>query len=487
MTITHSCRKQLRRPGKVIVTLAVVLITLLGMIGLVIDSGLLMAANRIAQNAADGAALAAAMDMYRGDTADNAKNAATRFVKEHNGLANATVTVNIPPASGPFAGNYRYVEVLVTNPVSTHLIQVLGISSAQDVNTRAVAGYEANSSGEGAIVLDPEARPGLGVDGGATLVVDGAVIVNSRAAGVDQYGVPVDYGLQQYALVTSNNSTMKARFIQVKGGVDVPANYINFDPNGPNPLFCRGPISPDPLREVPVPTNANGVNPANRGAVTVSNSSPNPTYLDPGIYSDIQITKGAVVIFNPGIYVLSPTGPNMGLRINGDAHVTGLGVMFYVTGSNYSSNNGYGSWDHQDDLDNNFLDGPLPPTNGSWPLPDPPDPDFSKVDFATIDMNITGGTVTMTGLQDPNSPYKDMLFFQRRRNMKTSSIQGKAGQEVNLAGTIYARWARFNLAGEGKYDAQFVVGSMSIAGQAVVTINSTGKTFGRANQVYLVE
>ena len=56
-----------------------------------------------------------------------------------------------------------------------------------------------------------------------------------------------------------------------------------------------------------------------------------------------------------------------------------------------------------------------------------------------------------------------------------------------MTGTIYAKWANFDLSGQGEYNAQFVVGSMAISGNAIVTINATGKNFGKANLVFLVE
>jgi hypothetical protein len=207
--------------------------------------------------------------------------------------------------------------------------------------------------------------------------------------------------------------------------------------------------------------------------------------FNPGIYEDIQINNGSTVTFNPGVYIFSPTKANQGLRINGDPTVTGNGVMFYMTGSNYLDNGG-GHWDSLDDAQA-ALDGPLPPTNGADRLPSPPDPQFNKVNFATIDINTTGGTVRLSGLQDANSPFNDLLFFQRRRNDSGANIQGNAGQNVFLAGTIYAKWARFKVAGGGRYDARFVVGSMQVAGSANVTINDTGKNFGLASKVFLVE
>lgn len=488
MVLAPSCRPpRARRPGMAMVLLALLLVAILGMLGLVIDSGFLMASYRNAQNAADGAALAGAMELWRGQSVDVAKQVATQFVTDYNGLKNATVTVNIPPSKGPYAGDKknRYVEVLVNDTRKTYFIQILGIDRDQAVAGRAVAGCEVFAGGDGAIVLDPNIRPGLSVDGGAKLRVNGAVIVNSKGAGLDQYGDNVDWGTQKYALVTSNNSTMETTLTLVKGGVDVVDNYKNYDPKGRNPLFARYPISPDPLRELPIPTDSNGVNTTKYGAISIDDTSPKPILLEPGIYEDIRISSGAEVTFKPGIYVFSPKKPNQGLRINGNPTITGNGVMFYVTGSTYESASGYGYWDQQDDLLNNYLDGPLPPTNGAPTLPPAPDP--GKVTYATVDLNLTGAHVKFTGLQDANSPFNDVLFFSRRRNSSMVQIQGQADLDVSMRGTMYAKWGHFHLAGGGKYDAQFVVGSMSVSGQATVTIDSAGKSFGLAKLVYLVE
>ena len=46
-----------RRPGKVLVLFTMLLPVLLGLVGLVVDGGLMMAAQRRVQNAADAAAL----------------------------------------------------------------------------------------------------------------------------------------------------------------------------------------------------------------------------------------------------------------------------------------------------------------------------------------------------------------------------------------------------------------------------------------------
>ncbi len=484
-----------QRPGKVLILFVIVLTTLLAMVGLVIDGGLVMASHRQTQNLADSAALAAAMDLMRGDSSGTATASANTFISTHNGILGATITVNIPPTTGPHAGSSRHVEVIVSRSLNTIFMKAAGGLASSTVSARAVAGFEPVASGEGAIILDPEARPGVSVTGGARLVVNGSVVVNSRAGGIDQYGDAVDWGLQPHAMITSNDSWVAARTLHVRGGVDTLDRYIDYEtyqsrlpnpftkPTDPSPLFCRSPIASDPLRELPVPRQANVASITNwtRQPAVVVNPGKSQVFK-PGVYEDIQINSGAVVFFNPGVYIFSPTKPNQGLRMNGNCLVTGLGVMFYMTGSNYLT----GSPGQADALDDAqaALDGPLPPTNA---VAIPPSTDTGTVDFATFECNVTNANVVLHSLNEATSPHNGVLFFQRRRNMNTARIEGDTGVNVSFKGSIYAKWAEFALGGGGRYDAQFVVGRLSLSGQATITINSNGKILGRANHVFLVE
>jgi Flp pilus assembly protein TadG len=61
-----------RRSGMVVVMFSILLVALIGMLGLVIDTGFMLATHRQAQNAADAAALAAAVErIYRGESRDS--------------------------------------------------------------------------------------------------------------------------------------------------------------------------------------------------------------------------------------------------------------------------------------------------------------------------------------------------------------------------------------------------------------------------------
>ena len=107
------------------IVLAVV--ALAGIAGLVVDGGNVFLDRRNAQNAADSAALAAALGRVRGglDVTAAALSAAAENGYNNNGNSNI-VEVQHPPKTGPYAGNIEYVQVIITSHVKTYLARVLG-------------------------------------------------------------------------------------------------------------------------------------------------------------------------------------------------------------------------------------------------------------------------------------------------------------------------------------------------------------------------
>lgn len=445
------------RRGTILVITAIVLTSLVALLGLVIDVGQLMTTYRQSQNAADAAAMAAGMDLMSGKSNSIATATANTFVKQYNAMPTATVTVGIPPATGPHQGDSHFAEVTVNYPVSTRFIQVMGVNSSQSVTVRAVGGYEGVTSGEGVVSLDPSARPGLSVGGGGSLKVNGGIIVNSEGGGVDQNGNPINNGGTGYAASTSNNSTLMAKDMQVVGGVNTPNNFDNYDPAvTQSPLHTGQTVEPDPLVYLPTPTTANGAVATNRGSTSISGNQ-NVTLL-PGVYSSISITGGTTT-FSPGIYILTGGNSNS-LKITGGT-VTGSGVMFYNTGSDF-----------------NVISG-LPDSNDLATQP----PAAGGASFGGIDISTN---VNFTPYANSTSPFNGMLFYQRRLNTQPAKISGNAGAGV-LAGTIYAKWANLSITGQGTYNAQFITGSMSVSGTGSVTINYAGQNLGKGYAVFLVE
>src|SRR5262245_2254969 len=96
-----------KRRGKILALLVLLLPVLAGMTGLVVDGCLLMVAHRRAQNAADAAALAAALDLLQGSS--DVTGTVNRYVTQYNGLTRATAEVHVGPNQGPYRGNRQFV------------------------------------------------------------------------------------------------------------------------------------------------------------------------------------------------------------------------------------------------------------------------------------------------------------------------------------------------------------------------------------------
>jgi len=125
---------------------------LLGMVGLIIDGGLMLVTYRQTQNAADAAALAAAVDLIHGNSIAIASTTGTTYVQTYNNMTGANVTITVPD-SGPHSGDSHYAQAKVSYPFQTSFIQMLpGVNSSPQVKARAVAGYE-NVAGKNLVFL----------------------------------------------------------------------------------------------------------------------------------------------------------------------------------------------------------------------------------------------------------------------------------------------------------------------------------------------
>lgn len=514
--VAPTSRSRPGRRGKILVLLVLLLPVLLGITGLVIDGGLLMAAHRQTQNSADSGARAAALVLRQqlalGVTSTAVltplfEAAADSYVtKNLTASYNNTYTtpvVTYPPATGPYAGDTKYVEVNVTSNCSTYFMRVLGITQ-REVKARAVAGLRPRSTLFGIVVLDPDGNPGVTVGGtGATLEVTSAngagMAVFSMHGGEDGSGgtvgpSPPTINSGHAAAGVSGNATLRAPIFIVSGGVDRETNFT-----APNVGSLQaGTLAPpyDPLMmagsSLPVPTTSNGVMDRQLGDVAVTNLNNNgivpPNYVDalgtiqlyPGLYSSISITGGTVNL-NPGIYVVGPGlgggsaggGTNI-LSITGGT-VTGNGVMIYNTGSDYTAANGAPD----------VSDVPSPNPNSTPVAPSP----AKSAKFGAIAIG-GGGTVTMT--PPTTGAFQNVLLYQRRWNTQNMTI-GTDGS--HLSGYIYAQWANLAVAGSGTFtqaqantiNSAVVVGSLSVQGSACISI-PTGAEFGVINRpIVLVE
>jgi hypothetical protein len=108
---------------------------------------------------------------------------------------------------------------------------------------------------------------------------------------------------------------------------------------------------------------------------------------------------------------------------------------------------------------------------------------MSPIDTANAAYNYGG---YRPGAPIPAADFDGMLFYQRRNSTQSIQISGNASQAL-LTGTLYAKYALASFTGQGVFNAQFIVGSISISGNGNVTINFTGSSDTLSKLVFLVE
>jgi hypothetical protein len=427
-----------RRCGGVAVLVASVLTVLVGILAFAVDGGLLLDNKRQVQAAADAAALAAATQLFYHYPAIEASNYTTYdpggaaygaavSSAANNGYSNngvtSSVTVNIPPQSGPFAGKVSYAEVIITYYQTRYFSSIWG-NSTLPVSARAVARGRWAGSGVGVLLLDPSAKESLDSSGGASASVTGGASV----------------------VVDSSDTTAAA----VTGGGAFTASAFNITGGYTGPLdgtITTGvPPTPDPLRYLPVPTE-----PPAGTMTTVNLGNGNKQYtLSPGTYDNLpNFNSGDVVILqqasagNGGIFYINGGGfSSQGANIIMDSTTTG-GVMIY---NNPSSN--------------------------------------ANSEGINITGN-SSGTVDLSPLT--SGPYAGMLMFQNRTAGQTMSISGGGSFSLNGTFYAANALLKITGGGDATIGSQYISRQLNLGGNGAITINYTDNGTARLREVLLVE
>ena len=443
------CCRTCRRRGAVAVAVAVLLIVLFGILALALDGGLFRDNHRKVQGAADAAALAAATELYcnfpaiaksnyavldpGGTAAAAALASATANGFPNNGTT-ATVTVNIPPKSGPFTGTPTYgpvyAEVLITYYQGRAFSQLWG-GTAIPVTARAVARGFWGGSNLGVIVLDPSGKASLNASGGAGLSVTGGT------PGTPGAKVIVDSSDSQAGVVSGGGGITAAGF-QITGGYSGTFN---------GPVQTGAPPSPDPLRYLPDPPV-----PAYGTMTTTNIGNGNKQYtLTPGRYTTLpNFNSGDVVILQQasansagGVYYLDGCGlTSTGANIVMYSSTAG-GVMIYNNPSSSSN---------------------------------------SQV------INISGnssGTVNISALTQ--GPYQGLLFWQNRAATQPMSITGNGN--FTMIGTFYLANGTLTASGNGSavIGSQYISQDLNLSGGGNIIINYTDSGTAPLREANLVE
>ena len=310
-TIPPTNRRKLvrERRGAMLVFIAVAGVVLMGFLAMTLDLGSGSRQRRIAQTAADAAAIGGGQEIFRNRPDLVPGSAVAEAVR--NGFTAGETTVYFPPATGPYAGNTQYVEVIINKPTPTIFGSIFNVSS-MNVQARGVAGV-ASYALNCVYSLDPTAASGLEVENGGELNTNCGVAINSSSSS----------GLEL-------NSSGKV--VATGSSIGVVGNYNGGGGSVASPTPITGMIPlPNPLTGVTMPT----VGPCTNATPLVVSGTQT---ISQGVYCG-GITVGAggggggnKLILNPGVYILAGGG----LTVESGGEIVGDGVTIINTTGSYA-------------------------------------------------------------------------------------------------------------------------------------------------------
>jgi hypothetical protein len=310
MVVILKQRSTRPRRAAILVWAALSLAVIVGVLAINLDGGRLLEERRNVQSAADAAALAGGATLYSNYWTYNGKDptgaaaASAVAAAVANGIPSGSVTVNIPPQSGIYAGTAGYVEVLIQNNVNGSFGAIF-TNSPLPVAARSVA--RGLPMQIGMIMLQPSGPNAFLNQSPVFTLINAPLIVNSTdAAAFDQ---------------ASFGAVVASRY-DITGGYTNPGGALILGTmnTGTSPV-------PDPLQFLPIPSTSGATV---RSSTPMTVNSMLPTVLQPGIYQGgIHVTNLASVVMEPGVYIVQGGG----FVVDSEASALGLGVMVYNTTS----------------------------------------------------------------------------------------------------------------------------------------------------------
>lgn len=283
---------------------------LIGAAGLAAEGGLWLYKHESIQGAADSAALSAA-NAYGSNLTVNLNTQADGVTAAYGYSAGAggnTVTVNHPPATGHYAGNNNAIEVIVTVQ-QPRLLSAIFTSTPVAITARAVA-VPGNGGNGCVLALNPTAAAAVNAQGNVSITLSSCSIYDDSSS--------------TSGLNAGGTAAVAAQAAYVVGNVSGSANFTTTDG-----ITTGASSVADPYNSVAAPTYS--------GCNSTNLQIHNTQTLSPGVLcGGLQLTSGANVTLNPGVYILD--GGN--LQVAGGATLTGSGVTLYFTshtGSGYAN------------------------------------------------------------------------------------------------------------------------------------------------------
>lgn len=441
--------------GSVLVVVAASLVLFLVCAAFVVDIGNARQVARNYQNAADGAALAGAQELDRGqlgaqravefaaDYAFQTLLGASRPAEPLAGCSDPLFAGEVPSggsgAGTPHCFTLGGLRVYVTTPWTDEPADptpLPGGFAARQINVKVCGKVDTGFARIVNIDFTKPCRVATGMsafgNGPCALCVRGSLAISGSAS----------------ASVSGSSAWINAdATMSVGASFSAPAGfYVGGNASGfvPPPVIGAPPIN-DPLAWLPEPRSLQApwqdwTTLPLHNDTTLECANPGDTVpIDPGIYPSIKvIPRGPrtcdatnTIRLNPGFYVIRHS-----FEITTDANIVAdlPGVTIYFACDSFPEN-------------------PCGPGEHAY---------FEHTGNGSITLH---ASTTPTG-----HPYNNLLFFFDRNNQTQLNLFSGGGPATNITGTIYGSSARLELSGSGTYNSLFVVGSMQFSGSGLLDL-----------------
>lgn len=391
----------------------------LGFTALALDVGYLFHVKRMAQAAADAAAIAAAEELSAGYSTNeqSAANAMAKLNGFDTTLATNPATVTLStPSSGNFTGS-SYVQAVVSRPIPTFFGAFLK-STTVTVSAQAIAG--GGQSSPTCICLEGQTGMDLNMSNNSKLTASGCGVTDDSSSS-NAVGVVGSATLSALTLGTVSSNWDNSNNINNNGSITSSTKIVQgittqCSPALPAvPTYNSSQCTADPLTHYGNGGSSYSVGPSSTYSTTQTGNLVCYTSLTVGSNADaVDVLPGTYVISGGELHFESGSGNH--------SNTGGNGVTFYlVNGANLVIDNG---------ANTNLV----APTSGT---------------------------------------YSGVLIYQDAADSQALSIQG--GSTAVLTGTIYASDAAITLGnGSGtSINADIVAQSLTMNGGGTLTSTST--------------
>jgi Flp pilus assembly protein TadG len=321
--------------GQTLVVAAVFMALLAcGFMALALDVGNLFRYKRMAQSAANAAAVAAAEARATGGNITGDANAMATLNILNTGAATPTAVVSLTnPSGGNFTGDYYQAQVTI--PVSTFLLGALNGMRTVSVTATAIAG--GGIPGNRVAICD---NGNFTVSGDSTVTATnngayGSIFVSPAAASISVVGGSYVNALSIMAAAPDPSPTTSGWVYNLVNDTVLTGSHVNIAPanmTAGTPLVCDLPAPPVPV------WGACAADPG--GSWTASPQTFGPaTAGGTKCYYNLTIGgNGMSDILNPGIYVINggklsfeSGAGGFGCTTSMCSNLGGNGVFFYLT------------------------------------------------------------------------------------------------------------------------------------------------------------